>query len=634
MSFFVSPAPIWRARVRALLVIATSLIIASAESALSQGVTELEGVTIYSANRSPTEASKVGSSVEVITEKELEGRSQTYLKDYLETTAGVSFSQFGPPGTQAGISVRGAGGKYVKVLVDGMDLSDPSGTSTETAFEHLLVGDVSRIELVKGSQSTLYGGDAIAGVINIETKRARKPGFSQSGGAEYGSYKTARAAYTAGYALENGSNVSVTAQGVDSHGFSAASGGTENDGYRNLTLSGSGEYVLSPALKVFFAARALDAKLQFDGCCPTFDSSDSVDVKQLAGRAGIEFSLLDGAFQSSLAIQGMENERDYNGSYEGTYEGNRIKGEYLGTLAVNQHLSLLGGWDWERTGATSDSVSGKEADWTGYFAQLTMEPLDGLVLTGGGRLDDHSTFGDFKTYRLTGAYLIEGTETKVRASYGTGFRVPSLDELYGSLPLLFFPNYGSTELVPETSKSWDAGVEQGLLDGKVKLGATYFELATDDLINIAFDAGLGRFHYVNVPGVTLRKGVELTSAVEIAAGVRATASYTLVDTETASGQRLNNVPRNTLVLGVDLVPLDKLALNVTARRVADTVGSGGVHLDDYLLVSAKASYGVMPGVEVYVRGENLLNEDYETYAGYGTAGASVFGGVRVALPEK
>lgn len=131
---------------RAVLVSSTVLLVASAfgHSAKAQ-VMELEGITIYSANRTPTDASKVGSTVEVLTEKDLAKQSRTYLKDYLETLPGVNFSQFGPPGTQAGISIRGASGRYVKLLVDGMDLSDPSGVTTETAFEHLLVGDVSRI---------------------------------------------------------------------------------------------------------------------------------------------------------------------------------------------------------------------------------------------------------------------------------------------------------------------------------------------------------------------------------------------------------------------------------------------------------------------------------------------------------
>jgi len=614
-----------------------------ASGACADDLQLLEGVTIYSANRTPTDAAKVGSSAEVITEKDLEGRGQTFVQDYLQTVPGVSFNQNGPPGTTSGINLRGAYGRYVKVLVDGMDISDPSAPQTATSFEHLLVGDVSRIEVLKGSQSTLYGGDAVGGVISIETKAARKPGFSQSGNAEYGAFNTFRGAYTAGYAAANGSNVSFTVQGVDTDGFSSAAIGTEDDGYHNLTLSGRGEYVVSPAVKLFFAARSLDAKYNFDdaydvsGVWPNStyivnDSNAYGTTKQQAGRAGVEISLLGGAFQNTLAVQGMTVERDGFGSSPNWYDGDRVKGEYQGVLTFNSKLSLLVGGDWERTGAKTSSHTEREtADLGGGYAQLVMEPLDSLVLTGGGRVDDHSTFGNFDTYRLTGAYLVPGTETKFRASVGTGFRVPSLFEL-------FDPTYGNTTLTPEESKSWDAGIEQGFANGKFKVGATYFSLDTDNLIaydgsiNVPFGA------YINIPGVTHREGVELTATALVTSGLTVTAGYTYTDTEQADGTRLIRVPRHNFVAGFDVGPTDKVALNVTAQYVADTLDDsfdarGIVSLKDYVLLSAKASYEFTPGWKAYVRGENLLDEDYRTVLDYGTAGLAVYGGIQLALPE-
>lgn len=615
-------------------------------------MTELEGVTIYSANRTPTDAAKVGSSVEVITEKELEGRSQTYVKDYLETLPGVNFSQNGPPGTTSTISLRGAYGRYVKVLVDGIDISDPSGPQTAVSFEHLLVGDVSRIEVLKGSQSTLYGGEAVGGVISIETKAAQKPGFSQRGNAEYGAFNSFRGAYTAGYAAADGSNVSFTVQGVDSDGFSAAAAGTEDDGYRNLTVSGRGEYFISPAVKVFFAARSLDARIDYDNAYDSYgvwpnsiyvlnDSFVYGTTRQQAGRAGTEISLLGGAFVNTLSVQGMEVQRDNFEQGLGRtswYDGDRIKGEYKGVLTFNDKLSLLAGADWERTGADNPELVDRiTADIGGVYAQLMMEPIPGLVLTGGGRVDDHSDFGRFNTYRLTGAYLVPGTETKLHASLGTGFRAPSLDELYGSYG--FAPDYGNPSLEPEESKSWDAGVEQGFLRGKLKVGATYFVLDTDNLIIYNSNCGFpGALCNENLPGTTHRSGVELTAAALVSEGVAVRAGYTYTDTETAEHERLIRVPRHNFVVGVDLEPLDKVELNVTAKYVADTLDDsydarGVLSLEDYVLLSAKASYEFQPGWKAYVRGENLLDEDYETIIGYGTAGVSVYGGIQMALPD-
>jgi len=619
----------------ALLLSACASIAMASGTAVAQdaGTTFLEGITIYSANRTPTDAAKVGSSVSVITEKDIQAQSKTFVKDYLEQLPGVNFTQNGAPGSTTSISVRGANGAYVKVLVDGMDLSDPSATTTQTAFEHLLVGDVSRIELLKGSQSTLYGGDAVAGVISIETKAATKPGFSQSGGAEGGQYNTFSGAYTAGYATTDGSNISFTVQGIDTDGFSSVRVGTEDDGYKNLTLSGRGEYVLSPAMKVFFAARTLDARNEFDDSFTPADNDDTTDTVQHAGRIGTEFSLLDGAFQNMVAFQGMKVERDIYGSNASWFEGDRLKGEYKGVFTFNEHLSLLGGADWEETGAENGGLSSrKSADVTGVYAQLMMEPIDGLVLTGGGRIDDHSAFGEFDTYRLTAAYLVPGTETKFRASRATGFRAPSLDELYGEYS--FVANYGNPNLQPEESESWDAGVEQGFLNGRIRLGATYFELDTDNLILFNFDCfsqPVGCL--VNVPGVTQRSGVELTAVALATDGLALSGSYTYVDTEMEDGSRLPRVPKHDFVFAVDLVPMDKVEVNVTAKYIKGSIDSNGLALDDYFLLSAKAAYEFAPGWKAYVRGENLLDEEYETVTHFATPGLSVYGGITMNLPS-
>jgi vitamin B12 transporter len=623
----------------AVLVAACALVPAMTSAAGAQDATPLEGIVIYSANRTPTEASKVGSSVEVITEEEIKARAQTYVKDYLETLPGVHFSQAGPGGVST-ISLRGTTGGYVKVLVDGIDISDPSNTVTSAHFEHLLVGDVARIEVLKGSQSGLYGGDAVGGVISIETKAARKLGFSQSGGAEYGAYNTWRGAYTAGYLASNGSNIALTVQGVNSDGFSAADIGREDDGYRNLTFSGRGEHYLSPSAKIFFAARSTRAKVDFDGGFPLNDTTDWSRYIQHAGRVGTEFKLLNGAFTNTLAIQGTRIERDiFAGFNSGWFEGERVKGEYRGVLRFSESLSLLAGADWEQTGArTNNTVGQNTADVSGAYAQLILEPITGLVFTAGGRIDDHSAFGSFDTHRLTGAYLIPGTETKIRGSRGTGFRAPSLDELYGAYPSLGLPNYGNPNLLPEESKSWDVGIEQGFLGGRFKLGATYFSIDTENLITFVSDPvtfECGAFCLVNAPGTTRREGVELTAAAKISSGITITAGYTYTDTERADGTRLVRVPRHALAVGLDLKPNDRVEANVIVRYVADTLDGFPVEpLDDYWLVNAKIAYEVSPGVKAYVRAENLLDEKYQTVLGFGTPGLSVYGGIQFALPDK
>ena len=212
---------------------------------------------VITANRTPVEINKVGATVEVIDREELNKQSQAFLKDYLGRLPGVTVTQNGPPGSVSNIQIRGALGQYVKVLIDGIDLTDLAAPQAVTSFEHLLVGDIERIEVLKGAQSTLYGSEAIGGVISITTRGAAL-GTSVRAHAEGGTYNTQLGAATVSYGTDRG-DISFTAQGVRSDGFSAAeenTGNTERDGYWNQTFSGRAQYRFNDNLRVFFAARS------------------------------------------------------------------------------------------------------------------------------------------------------------------------------------------------------------------------------------------------------------------------------------------------------------------------------------------------------------------------------------------
>ncbi|KAB2939977.1 MAG: TonB-dependent receptor [Hyphomicrobium sp.] len=586
-----------------------------------------EAPVVFSANRTPTDAAKVGSSVSVITEKDIDAQSKTFLQDYLQQVPGVNVVTTGGVGSQTTFRMRGLNQNYIKVLVDGMDLSDPSGTQTSTRLEHLMVGDTAQIEVLKGSQSTLYGGDAVAGVISLDTKFARQPGLFQSGGGEYGTYNTWRGAYTAGYADANGSNVAFTVQSLETDGFSAARLGTEDDGYKNLTFSGRGEYKVSDEVTVFFAARSLDAQLEYDSS--GVDRDNVVDTVQQAGRVGANVSLLGGRFVNTFAIQGMQTQRDaVEPPFTSWFDGDRIKGEYRGTFSFNERLAIVSGVDWEQLGFESMFDARQSVDITSPYAQLIVEPIDGLVLTGGGRIDNHSLFGEYDTHRLTAAYLVPKSETKFHASYGTGFRAPSLYELYSFS--------GNTNFVPETSVSWDVGVDQGFMGNRYGVGATYFQIDIDNLIT--FDNF--NFIYQQLPGTTHNEGVELTAFAKLTPTTIISAGYTYTESTEPDGTRSVRLPRHNLALGFSARPIDKTSININGLYVADSID--GVFapfpvfekqkVDDFFLLSAKVGYEVLPGATAYVRGENLLDEDYVTAIGYNNPGLTVFGGVQFALP--
>ncbi|MGE4247861.1 MAG: TonB-dependent receptor plug domain-containing protein [Parvibaculaceae bacterium] len=582
---------------------------------------------IISANRTPTEAAKVGSSVDVITGEEIARQGMTFVKDYLALLPGVSFSQNGPPGTTSTISIRGAFQRYVTVLIDGIDISDPTGAQVAAQLDQLLVRDVERIEVLKGSQSTLYGGDAVGGVISITTKGAEKNGLSLRFGGEYGAHDTFMGSSTLDGRNDRGS-FALTAQSYTSDGFSSAderNGNDEKDGYDNVTLSGRGEYRLADNFTLFASGRYLDSRAEYDDYAfpagPVDDLiGNHVDNEILAGRTGFNLALLDGRLRNTATLQAARFKRDDHSSFPGWYDGDRLKADYQLEFDVTGWLSLMGGGDWERTTAETSGNSEKESAevWAGW-AQLLISPIDDLSITLGARNDEHDAFGPFDTYRATAAYFF-AAGTKIRASVGTGFRAPSLFELYD-------PTYGNPDLEPEESFSWDAGIEQSFLSGRASASATYFELDTDNLIEYDFATS----RYFNLPGKSPRHGIELAANLQATDWLTLGGSYTYIKARDADGNRLVRIPKHDFGLQAGIAPIERVQINVTGQYVKDVVDTGDIALKSYFLLNARLSYDINDNLTAYLRGENLLDEHYQTAFGYGTSRLAVYTGISASF---
>jgi vitamin B12 transporter len=307
------------------------------------------------------------------------------------------------------------------------------------------------------------------------------------------------------------------------------------------------------------------------------------------------------------------------GPYDADFLGARVKADYQGSFEATDRILFQYGLDHELQNAkTSDDFAETDASFslTGLWAQSVVEPVDNLFLTGGLRHDEHSEFGGHTTYRGTVAYLFEATATRLHSSFGTGFRAPSLYELYA-------PFYGDSSLQPETSISFDLGVGQEFLDGRLVTDLTYFMIDIDDLIE--FDTAASR--YRQVPGTTRSRGVEASFSFAATDEIALGGSYTYTDSKTDAGERSVQVPLHAVVLSAAWRPDEQWTLSGDAKFVVDTVGTGNVELEDYVLVNAKLAYRYNEGMEFYVRGENLLDQHYQTVAGYGTPGLSVFTGI-------
>ncbi|UUP16219.1 TonB-dependent receptor plug domain-containing protein [Nitratireductor thuwali] len=596
------------------------------------------GEIVVTPNRMATELSKTGSTV---TRMEIEEQSQPLVVDYLAQVPGITLSSAGGPGAEGSLSLRGAPRRYVKTLYNGIDISDPTSTQVQTSYQYLLSGGIDSIEVLKGSQSTLYGSDAIAGVISLSTLGDIEPGISHLVSGEGGSRGTARGSYGLRAAKGNG-RLTFNLLGFHTDGISAAAAGSERDSYDNISADIGGEYRFSENFAVFASGLYIDAEAEFDDAFadPPQDDPFHTNInrnRQIAGRMGFDLDLMDGRLKNTFAMQGFSLDRSLHsdstfGPYNADYEGKRLKAEYQGSFEATEWLTLQYGADHERQSASFTDDAGSlpiddSVDMTGVWTQGILDPIENLTLSLGLRHDEHSSFGGETTYRVAGAYLFADTGTRLHASAGTGFRAPSLYELFAPPLYVGGAPVGNPDLKPETSTSFDIGVEQRLLDERLVADLTYFQIEIDNLIDCVETAPF-ECRYAQVPGTTQMRGVEASFAYAATPWLDLGASYTYTQSEAPDGSRSARVPRHTVALTADYRPAEKWTISASGLAALDTVDTGNYELDDYFLLNAKLAYKPTENTELYLRGENLLDQDYQTARGYGTPGISVFAGFK------
>jgi vitamin B12 transporter len=586
---------------------------------------------IVSANRTPTAAEATGSTVSVVTAAELEADGRPFVLDALADLPGVTVDQSGPPGTFSGFAVRGAPARYVRVLVDGIEVSDPTGTQVAASLSNLLVDDVSRIEVLKGSQSALYGGQAVGGVIDITSPRAEVDGLANYVLLEGGSFDSFRGSYTATGRNERG-EFAMTIARLQTDGFSSAEeadGNPEPDGYETTRVSATGTLYLTDRLSLFGSAFQQAESGGFDGFDPaTFapaDAPNTYDTDSWGLRAGLDLAALGGRLTNRVAVSYYSIDRDsreQSGLF--TYSGDRTRAEYLGHYRQSDALSWQLGADWTREESkTSSPFAGasptESNDDTGIFGQALWQPSDPLTLTFALRYDEHSEFGGFPTGRVSAAYAV-AADTVLRGSAGTGFRAPSNFEL-------FDPTYGNPDLDPETSQSADLGIEQGFAGGRGTVTATLFWLQIDDLI----DFDLVTSGYIQTDGTADSRGLELSAAYDLTPRLTLGGAYTYTDARDAFGDARLRIPRHDLFVQLAGDITERASFDIGVRYAADLpdepFASSAAFEPSYTVVNARVAYAVTEDAELYLRAENLTDAQYQTVEGYATADQSFYFGL-------
>jgi len=630
-------------------------LIASAEETTAEEVKEMPPVVV-SATKMETPVREVASSVTIISEEDIDQKQKTMVHDVLRGTPGLDIVRSGGPGGQTSAFLRGAASKHTLVLIDGIEMNDPSSPQRFFNFANLPVDNIERIEILRGPQSTLYGSDAIGGVINIITKKGEgDPDFYLSG--EYGSFYTFREK-----AGVSGStdlfNYSLNVSHTETDGISSANeknGNDEEDGYENTSISTRLGLTPVENMEFDFILRYSDAKAdldEFDSMTYLFsDDPNSVqDTEEIYLRGQAKLFLLDGLWEQALGVSYSENERDGRNDIDvdhpddwsrQSFEGELLKFDWQHNLFLHETNTLTLGVETEEEkfkshtiftsmwGTTDTMIPEKSARTTGYYIQDQIKLWDSFFTTLGVRLDDHEEFGSEVTYRIASAYLFKDTGTKVKATYGMGFKAPSLYELFAPADPLWGP-IGNADLDPEKSKGWDAGIEQELCDGRILLGATYFENRIEDLIQFEMDPLTWMYiGYMNVEEAET-KGVELSASIRPCDGLVVRGNYTYTDTEDKdTGKQLLRRPKDKIGVDVNYQFRENGNVNLGIVYVGKRLEYGDKMMGGYAVVNLAASYDINENLQLFGRVENLLDRDYEETDGYGTPGFSVFGGLKL-----
>lgn len=616
-----------------------TLLLASAATpafAQDQAPTTNDDEVIVSASRVPLNAREVGSAVTVITAADLEREQIFFAKDILQDIPGVQISS-DRPGDLTSVSIRGSDNDQVLYLIDGIELGDPSSTSTQYQSEHLATGDIARIEVLRGNQSSLYGSDAIGGVVNIITKRATDDGLLVNAQGEYGSHETLNGAASI-IGKQGALDFRLTATGYRHDGPSLADPATgtaaEEDEYWRYGVSGRVGLAATANIDLQLIGFWQDAHSDLDAT--NGDSLDTVRKKEWAYAGQASFRSDDNALRATATASRYVAQRRYFGMW------NRPEGDlFEGTkdvLALNASydkggifgVAVGGNYEEEYTdqltsfsGAFDAKITTKSA-----FAELALRPAKGLTITGAARIDDNSRFGSFDTYRVTGAYVIEdavaGGDVKLRASYGSGAKAPGLYQL-------FDPSYGNAGLKVETSEGGDVGIDFNF-GSKFSAQFSYFFAKTRN--EIVFDGARPPFGGYAQFGKTRKSGIEIAVDVRPAEWLTIRQSYTYLEAELDAAE--NGVwsdlkrPKHGGSTSITLTPVERLSISARARyRDRNASSSFSPATRGYEVVDLLASYGITDNVEVYGRVVNLFDKQYQMSYGKNALGQSAYGGVRL-----
>lgn len=634
---------------KSFLLSGTALAVMSS-AALAQSLGDLAAPperVVVSATRTATPLDQVASVITVIDAADIDVRQQRSLPDVLREVPGLNVVQVGGEGGQASLFMRGANANHTKVLVDGIDVADPSNPSGAYDFGKFNSADIAKVEVLRGPQSGLYGSDAIGGVVNIITKSGDGP-LSLTAEAEGGSFDTFNQS-----ASISGSDDGFHYRATLAHLHAGATpvtpldllppGQKRNDDYfDNVTASAKLGYDVTENFDLGFAGRTSNSlgRITGDAFDPaTFASFPSpsqtrIDTLSYAARGTAHLVLgpVDqtlGLSYSSTVTSDMDPD---NGSIPSS--GDRIKLDWQGQARISDgELLVLG------------AETGRDAIYVPLSAGITTNAGFGELQSGvtdlfgsavdfhnsmSVRYDDNSRFGAKTTWRIAPVFAFKDTGTRLHATYGTGFKAPSLEQLFLSFPAFFF--FANPNLKPETSTGYDVGLDQDM--GKVGGGITWFHnnirnLIETDPVTFSTDVNIGRAR---------TEGIEAYFAWQAFDTLKLRTDYTYTEAEDADvNLRLVRRPKNKFSADAQWQALGALNLDLSLLYVGSWIDGNRdfsvsrLHAHPYWTADLAASYDLTDTLALTARINNLLDKRYENPVGFQGPGIGFFGGIKASF---
>ena len=601
---------------------------------------------VVTASLQPIRLQQSGNAITVISAKDIENSNVTIVSDLLRDVPGLAVSRSGVMGSSTQLRIRGSEGNHVLVMIDGVEVNDAS-QGNEFNWAHLPAAGIERIEIVRGPQSSLWGSDAMAGVINIITKQADEP-FQGGAYSEAGSNGTNHTGFHVGGSGEK-YHINLTGAHISTDGENISREGSEEDGYRNSTLNLKAGLQLLENLSLTLTGRQVEGENEFDPTPIAFpvDGDEESEFRQRFFRAQADLSLLEDHWKQRVAMSVSRHSNENFSSDVLMSSSSSRKKQYSYLSSFNwaedtQSFSFLAEReeeDFSQRGTASifgDPNQNRSRKTDSLALEYRITLWEDLTLAASVRHDDNTEFDNANTRRFEASYTLPNSSTRLRGAFGTAVKNPTFSERFG-----FFTNFqGNPDLQPEESKSWEVGIDQTLFDGNLLFGLTYFKAKLKNEINgFVFDPMTFAFTAENVDGTSNREGVEVTLDAVLSDTLTAKASYTYTDATERDAVRREvdetRRPRHLASASINWLVLDNLNVSLNAQYNGEqkdqdfnSFPATVETLDDFTLVNLAVNYQVNKQLSFYSRIENLLDEDYEEVLGYQTLERGIYAGVR------